>query len=205
MSNIDLNKIKINSWHSFLNKNDSNNALMDSITINILNIATDLDEIEKLATTVDENIEFTKSNSEIKQDRVNIIDRVRTFKNYAQKMTEDFGSKAYKIFSTQQYAETAIDAYNKGQTVNSDVNKTFLNIYNGKEDLNDLISAAKIMQFTSPIVGSLLVKKIGSSSFINNMTTTYAATKGFSQMTKKGINCTFRHKKMIPNVTFDII
>ena len=81
MSNIDLNKIKINSWHSFLNKNDSNNALMDSITINILNIATDLDEIEKLATTVDENIEFTKSNSEIKQDRVNIIDRVRTFKN----------------------------------------------------------------------------------------------------------------------------
>ena len=188
MSNIDLNKIKINSWHSFLNKNDSNNALMDSITINILNIATDLDEIEKLATTVDENIEFTKSNSEIKQDRVNIIDRVRTFKNYAQKMTEDFGSKAYKIFSTQQYAETAIDAYDKGQTVNSDVNKTFLNIYNGKEDLNDLISAAKIMQFTSPIVGSLLIKKIGSSSFINNIPTTYAATKGFSQMTKKGIS-----------------
>ena len=90
MSNIDLNKIKINSWHSFLNKNDSNNALMDSITINILNIATDLDEIEKLATTVDENIEFTKSNSEIKHIRVIIIDRVKSINKYNKIINEHY-------------------------------------------------------------------------------------------------------------------
>lgn len=183
MANFKLEKVNVNSWRNFILKNESNNALMDSITINILNIENDLIEIDKLATTVDEHIEFTKSNPEIQQDRVNIVDRVKNFKSYAQKMSDDFGSKAFKIFSTQQYAETAIDAYNNGRGVDSDVNNTFLKIYNGEENPNDMLSAAKIMQFTAPVVGSLLLKKLGTSSILDNLSG-YAATKGFSLMTK---------------------